>query len=292
MNGILERATQAETYDACARDIVDEALRGISGAVLAYGQASVEQFGAPFPMCIASPPTPILLQTGSGKTYTMSGPGNSFSERGIVPRAITHVFQAFEKSRTEAGADRYVIRVSYLEIYQDRLFDLLAATPDLGAGGDGEGEGEEETSIRKDGGASERSPAGEGRPAIRGGGGVLQVRVLARACARICAGPLGEGRLLPEGAVLLTLLTLRDAPPPAPFAAGLGGHARARARARPHDARRAVRVRGAQLALRRGGQQGAGRAHAQQGLHALALHLHGAPGASARAGRWGCGKRS
>ncbi len=71
MNGVLERVTQAETYDACARDIVDEALHGISGAILAYGQ------------------------TGSGKTYSMSGPGNSFTERGIVPRAITHIFQVW-----------------------------------------------------------------------------------------------------------------------------------------------------------------------------------------------------
>jgi kinesin family member 6/9 len=70
MNGVLNRASQAEAYDACARDIVEEALQGISGAILAYGQ------------------------TGSGKTYTMSGPGNSFTERGIVPRAITQVFQA------------------------------------------------------------------------------------------------------------------------------------------------------------------------------------------------------
>ena len=82
--------------------------------------------------------------------------------------------QVFEKSRTEAGADKYVIRVSYLEIYQDRLFDLLAATPEFTGGGEGDEGGE---AGRKDGSASDRSPAGEARPEIRGGlTGVLQVR--------------------------------------------------------------------------------------------------------------------
>lgn len=147
---------------------------------------------------------PLAPQTGSGKTYTMSGPGNSFSERGIVPRAITHVFQVFEKSRTEAGADKYVIRVSYLEIYQNRLFDLLAGTPEmLGGGADG---GEEDDapaggSLKKDIGASERALPGEGRPAIRGVhglSGLLQVGGLrGRRCLRCTLGFPGFRQLFP-----------------------------------------------------------------------------------------------
>lgn len=116
VNDVLPpEVTQAECFDRCCRDVCDSALDGISSAVFAYGQ------------------------TGAGKTYTMSGPGTSYRDRGMVPRAISHVFAVAESARVQTGSDRFVLRVSYLEIYNDKLIDLLAKAPDLSnVGGDGD----------------------------------------------------------------------------------------------------------------------------------------------------------
>ncbi|KIH43732.1 kinesin motor domain protein, partial [Ancylostoma duodenale] len=71
-------------------------------------------------------------QTGTGKTYTMeggSGEHNSYKEdptTGIIPRAVEHIFEELEKSNTE----EYSVRVSYLELYNEELYDLLAPTSD------------------------------------------------------------------------------------------------------------------------------------------------------------------
>ena len=109
INAVLPPTTsQQEVFDTCVKDIVDGALDGVSGCVLAYGQ------------------------TGAGKTYTMSGPpAGSFSDRGIMPRSISYIFSKVEEARQAAGGEeRYsAIRVSYVEIYQDKLIDLLAKSP-------------------------------------------------------------------------------------------------------------------------------------------------------------------
>ncbi|KAG2509819.1 hypothetical protein JM16_008621 [Phytophthora kernoviae] len=92
---------QAGVFRLVASDVVDGALSGYNGCILAYGQ------------------------TGAGKTFTMSGggPRRRFEDRGLIARALSRVFQ-----RTQQDADHtYALRVSYLEIYNDRLIDLLAA---------------------------------------------------------------------------------------------------------------------------------------------------------------------
>ncbi|VDM55674.1 unnamed protein product [Angiostrongylus costaricensis] len=71
-------------------------------------------------------------QTGTGKTYTMEGGCASDASykndptTGIIPRAVEHIFEELEKSNTE----EYSIRVSYLELYNEELYDLLAPTSD------------------------------------------------------------------------------------------------------------------------------------------------------------------
>jgi kinesin family protein 6/9 len=127
VNAVLPpTTTQQEVFDTCVKDIVDGALDGVSGCVMAYGQ------------------------TGAGKTYTMSGPpAGSYGDRGIMPRSISYVFSKVEEARQAAGGeDRYsAIRVSYVEIYQDKLIDLLAKSPGdlsllaMGGGGDNDGNG-------------------------------------------------------------------------------------------------------------------------------------------------------
>ena len=77
----------------------DNVLTGYNGTIFAYGQ------------------------TGAGKTYTMSGDVSAaYNQRGIVPRAIHHLFH-----ESELRGDKEIeVRVSHLEIYNDVMYDLLA----------------------------------------------------------------------------------------------------------------------------------------------------------------------
>ncbi|ORZ38760.1 P-loop containing nucleoside triphosphate hydrolase protein [Catenaria anguillulae PL171] len=59
-------------------------------------------------------------QTGAGKTFTMTG-GESYHHRGIIPRAISQVFREVHDRPQYA----YTIRISYLEIYNEQMVDLL-----------------------------------------------------------------------------------------------------------------------------------------------------------------------
>ncbi|KAF1775016.1 Kinesin-like protein [Phytophthora cactorum] len=97
---------QAGVFRWVGSDVVDGALSGYNSCILAYGQ------------------------TGAGKTFTMSGggPRRRFEDRGLIARSLSRVFQ-----RTQQDADHsYALRMSYLEIYNDRLIDLLG--PDVGTG--------------------------------------------------------------------------------------------------------------------------------------------------------------
>ena len=86
-------------FEYCVNDIIKTSVKGYNGTVFAYGQ------------------------TGSGKTFTISGAPSNFSYRGIIPRAITRLFQ-------EIGTKpefEFKIQISYLEIYNEVMFDLLPA---------------------------------------------------------------------------------------------------------------------------------------------------------------------
>ncbi|XP_045386342.1 kinesin-like protein KIF9 isoform X2 [Lemur catta] len=67
-------------------------------------------------------------QTGAGKTYTMTGATENYKHRGILPRALQQVFRMTEERPTHA----ITVRVSYLEIYNESLFDLLSTLPYVG----------------------------------------------------------------------------------------------------------------------------------------------------------------
>ncbi|TRY81287.1 hypothetical protein DNTS_012122 [Danionella cerebrum] len=61
-------------------------------------------------------------QTGTGKTFTMEGVRAVPELRGIIPNSFAHVFGHIAK----AGDDtRFLVRVSYLEIYNEEVRDLL-----------------------------------------------------------------------------------------------------------------------------------------------------------------------
>lgn len=66
-------------------------------------------------------------QTGSGKTYTMLGredaaAGPDAATEGITLRCMRHIFAAIGRG---APSQRVTVRASCLEVYNERLYDLL-----------------------------------------------------------------------------------------------------------------------------------------------------------------------
>lgn len=60
-------------------------------------------------------------QTASGKTYTMKGANNHY---GIIPLTLNHIFEHLKD-----GALTTSVKVSYFEIYNEQIIDLLATEP-------------------------------------------------------------------------------------------------------------------------------------------------------------------
>jgi len=88
-------------FDTCGREIVRGLVEGFNGTIMCYGQ------------------------TGAGKTFTMSGSTQNYKYRGIIPRAIAQVFQEIGQKFEQ----QYTVSVSYVEIYNELMFDLLSTTP-------------------------------------------------------------------------------------------------------------------------------------------------------------------
>ncbi|XP_036437019.1 kinesin-like protein KIF3C isoform X1 [Colossoma macropomum] len=95
---------QGDVYDEAVRPLVDSVLQGFNGTVFAYGQ------------------------TGTGKTYTMQGQWMEAERRGIIPRSFEHIFTHISRSQNQ----QYLVRASYLEIYQEEIRDLLAESKEQG----------------------------------------------------------------------------------------------------------------------------------------------------------------
>ena len=135
-----EKSTQKDIFEHCGKKICDYSLEGYNGTIFAYGQ------------------------TGSGKTYTLLGKSitnklenksNNISviinnnsddvemsdineknddinnnyyydkndERiGLLPRILYYLFYNSAKSESE---NKYIFKISYLEIYKENMIDLL-----------------------------------------------------------------------------------------------------------------------------------------------------------------------
>jgi centromeric protein E len=66
---------------------------------------------------------PCSSQTNSGKTHTMTGSPKT-NESGIIRLAVEDIFRHIQ---TQSCSQReYLLRVSYLEIYNEQIYDLLA----------------------------------------------------------------------------------------------------------------------------------------------------------------------
>ncbi|CAJ0597612.1 unnamed protein product [Cylicocyclus nassatus] len=90
---------QMRVYNVAARPIVENVLKGYNGTIFAYGQ------------------------TGTGKTFTMTGDLERAELQGIIPNSFAHIFDHIAKCQQDKT---FLVRVSYLEIYNEELRDLLA----------------------------------------------------------------------------------------------------------------------------------------------------------------------
>ncbi|KAI0458895.1 kinesin-II 95 kDa subunit [Xylaria acuta] len=63
--------------------------------------------------------------TGTGKTHTMRG-GLKLADRGVIPRLLSGVFRRAKKlAKDSNGGTTVAVALSYYEIYNDKVFDLL-----------------------------------------------------------------------------------------------------------------------------------------------------------------------
>ncbi|CAH0561938.1 unnamed protein product [Brassicogethes aeneus] len=97
-----ENSVQLDLYRMIAYPIVEKALQGYNGTIFAYGQ------------------------TGTGKTFTMAGNHLKPEVRGIIPNTFSHIFGQISRA---SGEKSFVVTVTYLEIYNEEVRDLLSNDP-------------------------------------------------------------------------------------------------------------------------------------------------------------------
>ncbi|KAF3769288.1 kinesin-domain-containing protein [Cryphonectria parasitica EP155] len=106
----------SRVYDHIAKRLVRRVMEGYHGTVFAYGM------------------------TGTGKTFSMQGTASS---PGVIPLAITDIFSYIR----ETPSREFLLRVSYLEIYNEKIHDLLSMPTNGGVGG---AVTQEEIKLRED----------------------------------------------------------------------------------------------------------------------------------------------
>ncbi|KAI8125882.1 hypothetical protein FF38_07584 [Lucilia cuprina] len=87
-------ATNQIIFDKMAKQIVHSAIQGFNGTIFAYGQ------------------------TSSGKTYTMMGDDDN---PGVMVLAAKEIFKEIERAQDR----QFLLRVGYIEIYNEKIYDLL-----------------------------------------------------------------------------------------------------------------------------------------------------------------------
>ncbi|CAI5683073.1 unnamed protein product [Oreochromis niloticus] len=89
-------AGQDVVFQCLGESLLDNAFMGYNACIFAYGQ------------------------TGSGKSYTMMG---SSEQPGLIPRLCSSLFSRTEKEAREG--ESFTVEVSYMEIYNEKVRDLL-----------------------------------------------------------------------------------------------------------------------------------------------------------------------
>ena len=93
--------SQEFVYENTAKQSVISVLEGYNATILAYGQ------------------------TGTGKTHTMEGFKYKVGDpqRGIIPRSMEEIFKFIQMQSSKNTT--FMVRVSYLQIYNEVISDLL-----------------------------------------------------------------------------------------------------------------------------------------------------------------------
>ncbi|XP_041836083.1 kinesin-like protein KIF17 isoform X2 [Melanotaenia boesemani] len=91
--------TTEQMYYEIAYPLVEGVTEGYNGTIFAYGQ------------------------TGSGKSFTMQGVSQPAPQKGIIPRAFEHIFESIQCAENT----KFLVRASYLEIYNEEIRDLLGS---------------------------------------------------------------------------------------------------------------------------------------------------------------------
>ncbi|KIS67718.1 Kinesin-1 motor protein [Mycosarcoma maydis] len=95
---------QRDVFEFGIKETVEDVLNGYNGTIFAYGQ------------------------TGSGKTFTMMGSDiDNDNLKGIIPRITEQIFENIMASPPHL---EYLVKVSYMEIYMEKIRDLLAPQND------------------------------------------------------------------------------------------------------------------------------------------------------------------
>lgn len=91
-------AHQEDVYNALGEEFLDHNFEGYHTCIFAYGQ------------------------TGSGKSYTMMGTPD---QPGLIPRTCEDLFERIQAAQNENTNIAYNVRVSYFEVYNEHVRDLL-----------------------------------------------------------------------------------------------------------------------------------------------------------------------
>ena len=105
----LADVKQSDVFEFTGQQIVEDVFKGYNGTIFVYGQ------------------------TGSGKTYSMMGPNLAGLQgycddpdmKGIIPRVVEAIFNGVEEADENI---EFTLKVSYVEIYMERIRDLLDTT--------------------------------------------------------------------------------------------------------------------------------------------------------------------
>lgn len=93
-----DKSDQQTVYRVTTKSCLDYLVRGYNSTIIAYGQ------------------------TGTGKTYTMEGKQSDAEQKGLIPRVLEEIFVKMNEGPPE---EKFQIKASYVQIYNETLSDLL-----------------------------------------------------------------------------------------------------------------------------------------------------------------------
>ncbi|KAG5508213.1 hypothetical protein JKF63_05469 [Porcisia hertigi] len=94
--------SQEDIFTQFIMPLTESVLGGFNATVFAYGQS------------------------GSGKTHTMTGVMGDNKLEGVIPRCVKHIFSSVKKMKEEAPSNTISMYVSFMELYNGKVRDLLA----------------------------------------------------------------------------------------------------------------------------------------------------------------------